>query len=82
MIRVHSESLACRLHYTRECHAGAFVITRESLNWPSHSFVNLRLSAAVHLTTKLMYIMTAYMYYTPNSGFTANDASFYKNKVG
>ena len=26
--------------------------------------------------------MTAYMYYTPNSGFTAKDVWFYKNKVG
>ena len=26
--------------------------------------------------------MTAYMYSTPNEGFTANNASFYKNKVG
>ena len=26
--------------------------------------------------------MTACMYYAPNGGFTANDASFYKNKVG
>ena len=30
------------------------------------------------MTTKLMYIMTAY--YTSNHNFTANDASFYKNK--
>ena len=30
----------------------------------------------LHLTTKLTYLMTAYMYYTPNGGFTANDASF------
>ena len=32
-----------------------------------------------------MYLMTAYMYYTPNDGFTDNDhndASFYKNEVG
>ena len=34
------------------------------------------------LTTKLTYLMTAYMYYTPNRGFTANNASFYKSKVG
>ena len=34
------------------------------------------------LTTKLTYLMTTDMYYTPNGGFTANDASFYKNKVG
>ena len=34
----------------------------------------------LHLTTKLTYLMTAY--YTPNDGFTANSASFYKNKVG
>ena len=26
--------------------------------------------------------MTAYMYYTSNGGFTAYDASFYKNKIG
>ena len=26
--------------------------------------------------------MTAYMYSTSNDGFTANDASFYKKKVG
>ena len=31
------------------------------------------------LTTKLMHLMSAY--YTPNDGFTANDASFYKNKI-
>ena len=31
-------------------------------------------------TTILMYLMTAY--YTPNDGFTADNASFYKNKVG
>ena len=35
----------------------------------------------LRLTTKLMYLMTAYMYYTLNGGFTANDASFYNNKV-
>ena len=29
---------------------------------------------------KLMYLMTAY--YTPNDSFTANDALFYKNKLG
>ena len=34
----------------------------------------------LRLTTKLTYLMTAY--YTPNDGFTAKDASFYKNKVG
>ena len=34
------------------------------------------------LTTKLTYVMTAYMYYTPNNGFPDNDVSFYKNKVG
>ena len=33
------------------------------------------------LTTKLMYLMSVYMYYTPNGGFTANNAPFYKNKV-
>ena len=33
----------------------------------------------LHMTTKLTYLMTAY--YTLNNGFTANDASFYKNKV-
>ena len=32
------------------------------------------------LTTKLTYLMTAC--YTPNNGFTAKDAPFYKNKVG
>ena len=37
-------------------------------------------STQLHLTTKLTYVMTAY--YIPNDGFTANDASFYKNKVG
>ena len=26
--------------------------------------------------------MIAYMHYTPNGGFTDNNASFYKNKVG
>ena len=34
----------------------------------------------MHMTTKLMYLMIAY--YTPNDGFTANDVSFYKSKVG
>ena len=29
-----------------------------------------------------MYLMIACMYYEPNRGFTANDALFYKNKVG
>ena len=29
---------------------------------------------------KLMYLMTSY--YTPNDGFTANEASFYSNEVG
>ena len=33
-------------------------------------------------TTKLTYLMIACMNYTPNGGFTANGASFYKNKVG
>ena len=33
-----------------------------------------------HLTTKLTHLMT--VFYTPNDGFTANDASFYKNKFG
>ena len=36
----------------------------------------------IRLTTKLTYLMTAYIYYTPNSGFTASDTWFYKNKVG
>ena len=31
------------------------------------------------LTTKLMYLMTAY--YTPNDSFTANDASFLKTRL-
>ena len=30
-----------------------------------------------YMTAKLTYLMTAY--YTPNNGFTANNASFYKN---
>ena len=34
----------------------------------------------VRPTPKLTYLMTAY--YTPDDGFTANNASFYKNKVG
>ena len=29
-----------------------------------------------------MYLMTAYMCYTPSGGFTAHNASFYKNRVG
>ena len=33
-----------------------------------------------HMTTKLTYLMT--VYYTPNAGFNANDALFYKNKFG
>ena len=36
----------------------------------------------LHLTTKLMYLMTACMYYAPKGAFTANNASFYKNKFG
>ena len=32
------------------------------------------------MTAKLTYLMTAY--YTPNDGFTANDASFYNNNIG
>ena len=31
---------------------------------------------------KTHVLMTAYMYNTPNGGFTANDALFYKNKLG
>ena len=34
----------------------------------------------LRLTTNLIYLMTAY--YIPNDSFTANDISFYKNKVG
>ena len=37
-------------------------------------------TAQLHMTTKLTHLMTAY--YKPNDYFTANDASFYKNKVG
>ena len=33
------------------------------------------------LGTKLAYLMTAHMYYAPNGGFTADDTSFYENKV-
>ena len=36
----------------------------------------------LRLTIKLRNLMTVCMYYTPNAGFTVNDASFYKNKVG
>ena len=36
----------------------------------------------LRLTTKFPHLMTAYMYYTPNGGFSAIDASFYANKVG
>ena len=32
------------------------------------------------MATQLTYLMTAY--YTPNNDFTANNASFYKNKLG
>ena len=32
------------------------------------------------MTTELTYLMTAY--YTPNNGFIAYDASFYKKKIG
>ena len=32
------------------------------------------------MPTKLTYLMT--VYYTPNDGFTANNASFYKRKFG
>ena len=34
----------------------------------------------LRLTTKLMHLMTVYC--TPNNGFTANGAFFYKNEVG
>ena len=34
----------------------------------------------LRMTTKLTYLMT--IYYTPNNGFTANNVSFYKSKVG
>ena len=37
------------------------------------------IGAQLCMTTKLMYVMTAY--YTPKDGLTANYASFYKNKV-
>ena len=33
-------------------------------------------------TMKLTYLITAYMCYTPNGSFTANDASFYNSSVG
>ena len=36
----------------------------------------------LRMTTKLMYLMTAYYMYTSNGGFTANDIPFYKSKVG
>ena len=36
--------------------------------------------AQLHMTTKLTYLITAY--YTLNDGFTANEVSFYDNKVG
>ena len=35
--------------------------------------------ATICMTTKLMYLMTAY--YTRKNGFTANDAMFYKSKL-
>ena len=34
------------------------------------------------LTTKLTYLIIACMYYVPKGGFSANNASFYKNKIG
>ena len=34
----------------------------------------------LYLTTKLTYLMSAY--YIPKDGLNANDASFYKNKLG
>ena len=43
-------------------------------------YIHYYFGTQLHLTTKLTYIMTAY--YTPSNSFTANDALFYKNKVG
>ena len=45
---------------------------------PFHSFLFL----CVRLTTKVMYLMTVYISYTPKGVFTVNDASFQNNKVG
>ena len=46
-----------------------------------HTYITVSY-ATICLITKLihMYLMTGY--YTPNDGFTANDSSFYNNKVG
>ena len=40
----------------------------------------LLLVAQLYLTTKLIYLMTAY--YTPNDNFTVNNILFYKSNVG
>ena len=46
------------------------------------SIYTMLFGTQLRLTTKLTYLMTACMYYTPNGGFTAIDALFYKKKVG
>ena len=46
----------------------------------NHAYIHYYLVCNYAWQLKLMYLMTAY--YTPNNGFTANDASYYKNKVG
>ena len=53
--------------------------------WPESKVASSAVHSMGHshhllcLTTKLAYLMTTY--YTTNDGFTANDVSFYKNKV-
>ena len=44
---------------------------------PVHS---LLFGEQVHMTTKLIYLVT--VYYAPDNGFKANDAALCKNKVG
>ena len=58
----------------------ALIILWNNIACISYKPVPSLFGAQLHIITKLMYHMTAH--YTPNDGFTANDASFYKSKVG
>ena len=42
----------------------------------AHTYGPSSFGALLSMTTKVTYLMTAY--YTPNDGFTANDALFYE----
>ena len=55
-----------------------FVITHCVRIYTANSYIHHY--SQRRLRTKLTHLMTAF--YTLNVGFTANDASFYKNEVG